>query len=319
MHAAGRFSDDIQARNCRSSELIGDHTAILVMLGRIDEDRFFGEIDIVLGEAVVQMLEIVFDKSFVVSDIDHRGVQPDAMIAYWCFNAVAPVGYFSDDGRGHGISRFKLVDKPFPVYVHQLGAFGARGFTHQQTDHLGGKTGPRRVKLNRIDIEQSGPRPVSHHNPIRRGAIMVCRRKSLDMDSAKTAGGQDDDFGLDQDHLPGFDIHTNGSGTPPALVHDQLDCRVVLDDVDLLVQDLVAKDLHDGHPGIIANRMSPGAGVTASNVSFDKVSVLIFVKRDSQFLQPLNDQGRVFNQRSNHGRRVRKTTSTHGIDEMAHR
>ena len=289
--------------------------AVLIVERRINQNRLFSHVDAIIQEHPQHSRDPFFDGSLSMEHLDQRRIQPDAP-AGGRLHAFSSLGALPDDGSRSHIPRLQRMHESLAVHIDQHGTHRADLFRHQRPENLRRIGGSGGMVLDRILVKKGRARPVTHHQAVRRGSVMVGGGEVLIVKPSRTAGG--DDNRLRPCHLVLACLHVleHGSRHLALVVFDQLHGRCEIHHRNLPVPDLVPQHPHDLRPGVILAGVHPLPGGAAA-VGGDHPAVLILVKHDAQIVQPLDSVRRLHHQAAQKLRPGREMSASEGVQVMA--
>ena len=134
---------------------IDRQAAVLVMLGREDQDGIYPHVDVEALELPEHRGEHLLDRPLAVELLDQRGVEPHADHAGGGDDALLPVPAFLDDRGRLAVARLELVDEAVPLAVAEVSAEAADLLGDQEPQNLLGKGRPGGVILDRDRLNSS--------------------------------------------------------------------------------------------------------------------------------------------------------------------
>ena len=234
-------------------------TAVLIMKGRIDENRFLTDIDPVFSEHSHHSGNSLLDSSFAVYHFDKRRIQPDAFAVRSLDSAVVFLTFPNNRG-GRDVARLQRIDKRYTVFVDELRAQRTHFFGNQSAVNLRRRRRARGMILQRFGIEQFCARAIGEHEPVRSRPVMVGRGEALIMQPARAARCDNDCFCPGDEYLFRFHIHEHRARGFAVRVLDQFDRGSEIHYRDTAVKDFVAQDAHNFRTRIVAAGVHSLAG-----------------------------------------------------------
>ena len=199
-------------------------TAVLIMQGRINQNRLFSHIDTILHEHTEHSRDSLLDGSFSVKQIDHRGIQPYSLALRSLNALVAVVGAFTNNACCGYVTGFQRMHESFAVYVYEHCAKRTYFLSYQSTEDLGRVSSSGRMVLNGILIQKRSTCTVSEDQTVSGCTVMVRGWEVVVVKASCTTSCNDNCFCFCYLILSGLHVLKNSTGNLSLIVFDQLYC-----------------------------------------------------------------------------------------------